>query len=300
MATQPKNTSPEMKGNSKVTKSKSTQNPSNTQSSEDVVELPSLPEPPKTSLSSRILQFIGFAIVILGIYIYKLPPTIDAIGYKLSEPIDAPVLNILDEVDIIFRNRRLMRAPEDITFSSDGNSAYVGTIEGRILRLDLTLPHASLPEAIANVGDPQRALPFPCGEYNTFEICGRVLGITLNPQGHIVFADASKGLVSINQKQRSMKTLATDVIYHPPGKRPKGGRQPREKIKLINSLVIASDGKIYFTLTSRQFGFKDLFLSIFQGKDDGAVAMYDPTTRNASIIAANLYSPNGTYEDVIN
>jgi len=191
-----------------------------------------------------------------------------AIGLALisTSPIDAATYQPTTAIPMtgpLAPNNRLAQAqhladgkivgPEDIAQDAQGR-LYAGTQDGKIVRL---LPDGT-PEAFATTG-------------------GRPLGIRFDASGNLIVADAWKGLLSINP-QGQISTLTTAANGEP--------------FLFTNALEIASDGKIYFTDSSR-FHQPDWMLDAFEAKPWGRLLCYDPANQSTSLIMKDLNFPNG-------
>ncbi len=225
------------------------------------------------SVAVRSLQLIGCILAAVCLYVYMSPSPIEPVAFTLPTPVAYPnTAPDLAKAQLSWKGR-MTKGPESITFDTEGKYAYFGNSDGKIVRAPVASPF-SAPEPMAVIGDPNRALPFPCGTYETQGICGRPLGLTYHPNGFVVVADAYHGLVILDPKTRQLHRLCSTI------------RDPRtrktEELKFINSAVVADDGKIYFTVSSRRFALKDYMLSLLDGSLDGGVGVFDPSTSRSS------------------
>ena len=65
------------------------------------------------------------------------------------------------------------------------------------------------------------------------------------------------------------------------------------KFKLTDGVDVAHDGTIYFTDASYKYSVEDSLLDILEGKPHGRFMSYNPTTKKTTLLAHNLYFPNG-------
>jgi sugar lactone lactonase YvrE len=124
---------------------------------------------------------------------------------------------------------------------------------------------------------------------------GRVLGFDFDRAGRMVAADAVRGLLAIEplagqESERRITVLADRVSM---------GGTP-DPIRYADAVVVASDGKIYFTDASRCFGpaqwggtFKSSMLDIMEHALTGRVLVHDPAAGHTQVAATGLSFANG-------
>ena len=127
--------------------------------------------------------------------------------------------------------------PEDVAFDSDGN-LYTGTVDGSILRFS---PGGGEPEVLLNTG-------------------GRPLGIEVDSDDRVVICDAYRGLLRWSGGEPEL--LATSY--------------EGEDFKFTNNASIASDGTIYFTVSSRRFDFDNYKLDLIEHSGTGRLYALRP------------------------
>ncbi len=154
------------------------------------------------------------------------------------------------------------KGPEHVAVGPDG-WLYTGVASGRILRI---APDGHTQQVWADTG-------------------GRVLGVAFDAAGTLIAADAVKGLIAIGEDRR-VRVLADQV-----------GGVP---IRFADAVVIASDGRIYFSDASMRFGatheastFDASVLDIIEQRATGRVLVYDPATRVVAVVARGLSFANG-------
>lgn len=152
--------------------------------------------------------------------------------------------------------------PEHIALAPDGK-LYTTVVSGNILRMN---PDGTAQEVFANTG-------------------GRVLGFDFDAQGNLIAADAVKGLLSIAPDRKI--TVLTDTVNGDP-------------IRYADAVVVAKNGRIYFSDASGRFAPKDWggtfeasVLDIIEGASTGRLLEYDPLTRATRVLAYGLSFANG-------
>jgi len=152
--------------------------------------------------------------------------------------------------------------PEHIAFGADGK-LYTTVASGNILRMNAD---GSAQEVFANTG-------------------GRVLGFDFDAKGHLIAADAVKGLLSIAPDRKV--TLLTDSVNGDP-------------IRYADAVVAAKNGKMYFSDASTRFAPKDWggtfeasVFDIIEGASTGRILEYDPATQLTRVLAYGLSFANG-------
>ena len=156
--------------------------------------------------------------------------------------------------------------PEHIAMGPDGK-LYTTVESGRILRMQ---PDGSQQEVFAQTG-------------------GRVLGFDFDARGHLIAADAVKGLLSI-APDKSIQLLTDKVAVN---------GQP-DPIRYADAVVVAQNGKMYLSDASTRFAPKDWggtfeasVLDILEQASTGRVIEYDPATRTARVVARGISFANG-------
>lgn len=152
--------------------------------------------------------------------------------------------------------------PEDIALDSQGR-IYASTHEGRIVRL----------------------LPDGSSSQNWVETGGRPLGIDFDKSGHLIVADAFRGLLSIAE-DKTITVLATKADGVP--------------ISYANDVDIADDGKIYFSDASTKFGAKEWggtyeasLLDLMEHGGHGRLLVFNPTDGSVQTLLDDLNFANG-------
>jgi sugar lactone lactonase YvrE len=153
--------------------------------------------------------------------------------------------------------------PEHIVLGPDGK-LYTTVASGNILRM---AADGSGQEVFANTG-------------------GRVLGFDFDAKGHLIAADAIKGLLSIAPDGKTT-TVLTDSVNGDP-------------IRYADAVVVAKSGKMYFSDASTRFAPKDWggtfeasVFDIIEGASTGRILEYDPATKATRVLAYGLSFANG-------
>ena len=110
--------------------------------------------------------------------------------------------------------------PEDVVLGSDG-LIYTGLLDGRIIAV---APQNGAVREVAKTG-------------------GRPLGIEATADGRLLICDSPKGLLELNLKTSTLKTLVTH-----------DGAEP---LIFCSNVVAAPDGDVFFTISSMRYSFRD-------------------------------------------
>ena len=214
--------------------------------------------------AKRVGWGVGGAILAVAAYLAAWPVPIQPVAWTAPaapgyQGVHAPnqrlaQLNIIDLKGEV--------GPEHIAFGKDGK-LYTTVLSGRILRMN---PDGSGQEVFANTG-------------------GRVLGFDFDAAGHLIAADAVKGLLSIAPDGKV--TLLADKVGNDP-------------IRYADAVVVAQSGKMYLSDASTRFAPKDWggtfeasVLDILEQASTGRVIEYDPATRTARVVARGISFANG-------
>lgn len=152
--------------------------------------------------------------------------------------------------------------PEHIAFGPDGK-LYTTVASGNILRMNAD---GSAQEVFANTG-------------------GRVLGFDFDAKGNLIAADAVKGLLAIAPDAKV--TVLTDTV----------GTDP---IRYADGVVVAKNGKMYFSDASTRFAPKDWggtfeasVLDILEQSATGRILEFDPASKTTRVVAQGISFANG-------
>jgi sugar lactone lactonase YvrE len=147
-----------------------------------------------------------------------------------------------------------MDGPEDVAVDGEGR-IYGGTQDGRILRV---LRNGAV-EVFAETG-------------------GRPLGLHFDADGHLIVADAWRGLLSISPAGK-VAVLTTEAGGLPFG--------------FTDDLDISRDGTIYFSDASSKFGQDEYLLDLLEMRPHGRLLAYTPASGETRTLLDGLYFANG-------
>jgi len=210
-----------------------------------------------------IIRIVGVLLLATTAYLAFWPVPIEPVAW------DAPAFT--GYVGPHARNERLAAVqlisvapevgPEHIEFGPDGK-LYTGVLSGAVLRMN---PDGSGLETVVNTG-------------------GRPLGLAFTADGQLILADAMKGLLTV-APDGSITVLADQVDGAP--------------IRYADAVVVAADGRMYFTDASQRFSPREIgtfdaaLLDILEAACTGRVLMYEPDSGRSSVVIGGLCFPNG-------
>jgi sugar lactone lactonase YvrE len=211
----------------------------------------------------KILTWFGGIAAALAAYLFFWPVPVEPVAWQAPRS--------AGYVGPHARNERLAAAraisiapeigPEHIAFGPDGR-LYTGVLSGAVLRMN---PDGTGIETVVNTG-------------------GRPLGMAFDPEGHLVVADAVKGLLMV-AADGSVTVLADHV-----------GTDP---ILFADAVVVAGNGRIYFTDATQRFSpraigtFDAALLDVMEHSCTGRVLEYQPPTSALRVVMGGLCFPNG-------
>ncbi len=212
---------------------------------------------PKSAwLSIRILKGIGILLLATLAYLLLWPSPIDPAAF--SPPVPPPMTGVL-EMNEKLRDTEIiaagkLRGPEDVDVDSEGR-VYAGMEDGRVVRV---LPDGAI-ETFADTG-------------------GRPLGMEFDAEGNLIVADGIRGLVSIDP-QGSVSVLTNSADGVPFG--------------FADDLDIATDGRIYLSDASDEFGVGEYLYDMLEARPHGRLLRYDPATGETESLIDEMYFANG-------
>ncbi len=125
-----------------------------------------------------------------------------------------------------------------------------------------------------------------------FDSGGRPLGFDFDAQGLLIVADPMWGDhgALLRVKGRGAGTQVTPLVDNIAG----------DPIRYVDAVIVASNGRIYFTDASRRFGAKDWggtfqasIYDILEHQCTGRLVEHDPATRQTRQMMSGLCFPNG-------
>ncbi|KAA2266584.1 SMP-30/gluconolactonase/LRE family protein [Solihabitans fulvus] len=147
------------------------------------------------------------------------------------------------------------RGPEDIAVDADGD-LLTGVADGRILRVD---PDGSRIATVADTG-------------------GRPLGIEIAKDGHLVVCDARRGLLTVDPRTGTVRTLVDRV--------------DGERMLLCDNATVLPDGTIYFTDSSRTHDLAHYSGDLLAHRGTGRLLRRDPDG-SVTVLLTRLQFANG-------
>ena len=154
--------------------------------------------------------------------------------------------------------------PEDVLLDAVGN-IYCGSRDGYLYRIPA--PDHARAQVLAKIG-------------------GRPLGLALDREGRIVTCVAGMGLVRVSMDGKV--ELLTDQT-----ERSLFSVQDDTTIRMADDLDIAPDGTIYFTDATKRYDIENWGLDLLEGRPNGRLLSYDPSTGRTRTVCDNLLFPNG-------
>ncbi|WP_329395697.1 SMP-30/gluconolactonase/LRE family protein [Streptomyces melanogenes] len=137
--------------------------------------------------------------------------------------------------------------PEDVAFDASGR-LLTGVADGRVLRIGLPEP-----------GGPER----PAGVREVGRTGGRPLGLEVLPDGRLLVCDAERGLLRLDPGGKTGVEVLADSVAGVP-------------LRFCSNAVAASDGTVYFTVSSRRHGLDDWLSDIIEHRPTGLLARLAP------------------------
>ena len=212
----------------------------------------------------RLLQLVGVLVLALVLYFCFWPVPIEPAAWSAPK---APAYSGVHAVNTKLAGLQTIdlggeEGPEHVVLAADGK-LYAAVASGRILRMN---PDGSGREVFAETG-------------------GRVLGFDFDASGRLIAADAEKGLLAIGADRKPV-VLADRMNGLP--------------LRYADAVVVAANGKIYFSDASQRFGPKDWggtleasILDLVEQSASGRILEYDPAGGKLRTVARGLSFANG-------
>ena len=207
----------------------------------------------------------GFVAIILGLGLYLTLWPVPVSPVSWEAPVDAGYVGDFAPNTDLANLERLsigkLHGPEDVV--AHEGKIYVSSQSGTILEID---PAANTHRVYAQTG-------------------GSALGMEMDAAGHLIIADAYRGLLSV--APNGVVTVLTDAVDGTP-------------ILYADDLDIAADGVIYFSDASTKFGAEAAgstlaasLLELMEHGGTGRLLAYDPEAKTTSIIREGYVFSNG-------
>eukprot|EP01027_Heterolobosea_sp_BB2_P008831 GEZU01013102.1.p1 GENE.GEZU01013102.1~~GEZU01013102.1.p1 ORF type:complete len:541 (+),score=107.80 GEZU01013102.1:51-1673(+) len=206
---------------------------------------------------------------------------------KFEGVLDPAVHNQLERAERLLEGK--LHGPEDCTFDTAG-LLYCSTGDGSIVRLK-NLEGDKDYIAVETFARTGEARP-DCGRDEELEeVCGRPLHIQFNStNGHLLVADAYKGLLEFDERGNFVKALAT----HLTSPATVTDDSTRRRIRFANFFAISEDKQtVYLTDSSNKWHRKDWLKDILECKPHGRLLRYDARTGETTTLLEGLHFPNG-------
>lgn len=209
----------------------------------------------------RRLWLAALGVLTLGLGLFlAMPSPIDPLPYAAP---DAPSMDGALAVNEALRSAQVLAAQsihgaEDVAVDGQGRM-YGGAEEGRIWRLTSNADGNEELEVFCDTG-------------------GRPLGLHFDARGHLVVADAAKGLLSVDPNGQ-ITVLTTEAEGRP--------------FRFTDDLDIASDGRIYFSDASWQHDHHHYLYDLMEARPYGRLLRYDPARGTTEVLLDGLYFANG-------
>ncbi|MBI5608474.1 MAG: SMP-30/gluconolactonase/LRE family protein [Deltaproteobacteria bacterium] len=212
----------------------------------------------------RVSRIALLAILAVAAYLALWPVPISPVGWQAPTPPGYVGVHAVNQglagLQVIPLGAE--EGPEHVAIGPDGK-LYVAVASGNLLRMNLD---GSAQQVFASTG-------------------GRVLGFVFDAAGNLIAADAVKGLLSI-APDATVRVLTNKV-----------GNDP---LRFADAVVVARNGRIYFTDASTRFGpadwggtFEASILEIMEQAATGRVLEYDPAKGSTRVLARGLSFANG-------
>ncbi|CAI4228327.1 unnamed protein product [Auanema sp. JU1783] len=203
---------------------------------------------------------------------------IDAVSFTMPDPPD-----LIDDVRLAQSEIHLndqIYGPESIAVHPTTGKIYTGLKTGLICEIEMVKNKAKIVRGLKLT-----SLDGCDGGYHNMEKCGRPLGMRFNKDDELIVVDAYLGVFAIDwTKEKVHKILS-------------GGAQLEEvdqpPVRYLNDLDFLPDGRIVLTESSTKFDDKDFLWDLFEHRPNGRVLLLNPKNGAISLLADNLYFPNG-------
>ncbi|GAY53993.1 hypothetical protein CUMW_153190 [Citrus unshiu] len=98
------------------------------------------------------------------------------------------------------------------------------------------------------------------------------LGITTTKEGDVIVCDTEKGLLKVSE--------AGVEVLDP-------------NVRFTNDAIEASNGSLYFTVSSKEYTPKEYYKDLVEGNPHGQLLKYDPESNETTVLQEGFYFANG-------
>lgn len=208
-------------------------------------------------MKKNLFRLFAALFVLAGVYLCFWPVGLDPVAW--APPVAPAMAGVYAPNTLLAGAQRFQLpdgvGPEDVAIDTEGR-IYGGLADGRIVRFEAD---GAGPNPFADTG-------------------GRPLGLHFDASGHLIVADADKGLLSVDPSG-AVTVLATEADGVPFG--------------FTDDLDIGADGTIYFSDASAKFSIHHYKKDALEHRPHGRLLAYDPATQNVRVLLKELYFANG-------
>lgn len=212
----------------------------------------------------KILSGLGIVAVALAGYLLLWPVTLQPVSWDapMAPGYVGPHASNTKLAHLQMIDLHGDKGLEHIVFGPDGK-LYTAVESGNILRMQAD---GSGLEVFVNTG-------------------GRTLGLDFDAAGNLIAADTLRGLLSIAPDRKI--TVLVDKVGD-------------ARLLFTNAVVVATDGKIYFSDASMHFAprdwggtFEASVMDLMEGAASGRILLYDPASKATAVVARGVSFANG-------
>lgn len=207
----------------------------------------------------RLKYVLTSVLVLLVAYLLFWPVDVDPVAW--TPPGDPGLTGDFESNERLRGAKRLLSGvgtgPEDVVADTEGN-VLTGLLDGRILRFS-----EAHPDSVSVLAETRRPL-----------------GMELDGEGNLVFADAYRGLMRLDLTATSEPELLAGEA---------GGKD----FAFANDVAVTNDGTVYFTDSSYRYGVDEFKKIMLSHAGTGRLLRYDPARSSTSVVREDLQFPNG-------
>jgi len=157
-----------------------------------------------------------------------------------------------------------VEGPEDVILDRQ-DRLYGATRDGNVIRF--SGPNFEHREIFAHIG-------------------GRPLGMQFDKDENLIVAVAGMGVYGVRPNQEVFKvTDETNRTWYK--------LNDDSRLRMADDLDIAPDGKIYFSDCTTRYEMTTNTLDLIEGRPNGRLVVYDPSTRKTRTLISHFHFPNG-------